>query len=152
MNSNWGRSDPSEKKGGIATSWGYGGPWKQWHKTSEVKRPSDMYVFIDEHPGSVNDAFFIVSWGGGNGEFPQPAPVANGAMCPRFITIKRAGLDSLDGHSEIKKWRSKDIPVKKAGGMIQFTTGPADISDQRLVRSARRGKVILNSGATIQCA
>jgi prepilin-type N-terminal cleavage/methylation domain-containing protein len=127
MNSNWGRSDPSEKKGGIATSWGYGGPWKQWHKTSEVKRPSDMYVFVDEHPGSVNDAFFIVSWGAGNGEFPATSNGGQWGDVPAFYHNKACGFGFSDGHSEIKKWRSKDIPVR-AG---QFTTGPADITDQR---------------------
>src|SRR5687767_4452633 len=28
MNSNWGRSEPTDSKAGMANSWGYGSPWK----------------------------------------------------------------------------------------------------------------------------
>ncbi len=130
MNSNWGRSDPSEKKNGVGNSWGYGSPWKQWHKTSEVKSPSNMYVFIDEHPGSINDAFFIVSWGGGNGQYVATANGGQWGDVPAFYHNKACGFGFSDGHSEIRKWRSKDIPVKRSGGQPIFTQGPADIADQ----------------------
>jgi len=133
MNSNWGRSDPSEKKGGLPNSWGYGAPFKQWHKTSEVRRPSDMYVFIDEHPGSVNDAFFICGFGasGADGDFPRTANGGQWGDVPAFYHNKACGFGFSDGHSEIKKWRSRDIPVKITSAGIQYVTGPADISDQR---------------------
>jgi len=121
MNSNWGRSDPSEKKGGLPNSWGYGAPYKQWHKTAEVKSPSDMYVFIDEHPGSLNDAFFICNFPGGQwGDVPA------------FYHNKACGFGFSDGHSEIKKWQSKNIPVVKINGNPSLPSGaiPAVKSDQ----------------------
>jgi prepilin-type N-terminal cleavage/methylation domain-containing protein len=127
MNSNWGRSDPGDPPGGIATSWGYQAPWRQWHKTTEVKKPVDMYVFIDEHPGSINDAFFIVSWGGGNGEYPATSNGGNWGDVPAFYHNKACGFGFSDGHSEIHRWQSKDIPTKD----LNPTTGPADIRDQR---------------------
>ena len=134
MNSNWGRSDPREPKNGSPTSWGYGGPWKQWHKTSEVKKPSDMYVFIDEHPGSINDAFFVATFGvpGANGasEFPRTSPNGQWGDIPAFYHNRACGFAFSDGHSEIRKWRSKDIPVRKVGGIPQVNPGPAHISDQ----------------------
>src|SRR5262249_453463 len=92
MNSNWGRSDPSEPKGGVGNSWGYQSPWKQWHKTSEVKDPSAMYVFIDEHPATINDAFFIVSWGGGNGQYVATANGGNWGDTPAFYHNKACGF------------------------------------------------------------
>lgn len=132
MNSNWGRSDPSEKKGGLANSWGYGAPFKQWHKTSEVKRPSDMYVFIDEHPGSLNDAFFICTFGasGSNGDYPRTQNGGSWGDVPAFYHNKACGFGFSDGHAEIRKWKSKDNPVKKTGGVPQYTTVTADIIDQ----------------------
>jgi prepilin-type N-terminal cleavage/methylation domain-containing protein/prepilin-type processing-associated H-X9-DG protein len=134
MNSNWGRSEPTDPKGGLPNSWGYGAPWKQWHKTSEVKRPSDMYVFIDEHPGSINDAFFICSFGasGANGasEYPRTSNGAQWGDVPAFYHNKACGFGFADGHAEIRKWRSRDIPVKKTGGTIPFVQGPADLADQ----------------------
>ncbi len=132
MNSNWGRSDPTEKKSGISTSWGYQGVWKQWHRTSEVKNPSNMFVFIDEHPGSINDAFFVCGFGvgAGNGEFPATSKGGNWGDIPAFYHNKACGFGFSDGHSEIHKWKSKDIPVKVTGGAPTFTPGPADINDQ----------------------
>ena len=131
MNSNWGRSDPSEKKNGVGNSWGYSSPWKQWHKTSEVKSPSNMYVFIDEHPGSINDAFFIVSWGGGNGLYPATSGGGAWGDVPAFYHNKACGFGFSDGHSEIHKWKSKDIPVRKSGGVPGLPASTAaDLSDQ----------------------
>jgi len=130
MNSNWGRSDPSEKKNGIGNSWGYQAPWKQWHKTSEVNNPANMYVFIDEHPGSINDAFFIVSWGGGNGTYPATSSGGSWGDTPAFYHNKACGFGFSDGHSEIHKWQSKDVLVKRSGGIIQPPTGAANINDQ----------------------
>jgi prepilin-type N-terminal cleavage/methylation domain-containing protein len=134
MNSNWGRSEPTDRKNGMPNSWGYQAPWKQWHKTSEVKRPSDMYVFIDEHPGSINDAFFICSFGasGANGtsDYPRVSQGAQWGDVPAFYHNKACGFGFSDGHSEIRKWRSKDIPVRKTGGVPQYTPGPADLADQ----------------------
>jgi prepilin-type N-terminal cleavage/methylation domain-containing protein len=132
MNSNWGRSDPSEKKNGVANSWGYFSPWKQWHKTSEVKRPSEMYVFLDEHPGSINDGFFICQFGvsPGNGEYPATSNAGQWGDVPAFYHNRASGFGFSDGHAEIHKWRSKDIPVKVSGGIVQFPSVPADINDQ----------------------
>jgi prepilin-type N-terminal cleavage/methylation domain-containing protein/prepilin-type processing-associated H-X9-DG protein len=130
MNSNWGRSTPQEPKNGIGNSWGYGSPWKQWHKTSEVKSPTDMYVFIDEHPASINDAFFICTWGGGTGNYPVSSSSGNWGDTPAFYHNKACGFGFADGHAEIRKWRSKDIPVKRAGGIPTLTPGPADIADR----------------------
>jgi prepilin-type N-terminal cleavage/methylation domain-containing protein len=121
MNSNWGRSTPGEKKGGVPNSWGYGAPYKQWHKTSEVRSPSDMFVFIDEHPATVNDAFFICSFPGGQwGDVPA------------FYHNKACGFGFSDGHSEIKKWQSRNIPVTKINGIPSLPAGtlPADKNDQ----------------------
>jgi prepilin-type N-terminal cleavage/methylation domain-containing protein/prepilin-type processing-associated H-X9-DG protein len=134
MNSNFGRSEPTDSKAGLPNSWGYGAPWKQWHKTSDVRKPSDMFVFVDEHPGSINDAFFVATFGAsganGNSEFPRTVPNANWGDIPAFYHNKGCGFAFADGHSEIRKWRSRDIPVRKTGGIPQFTPGPADMADQ----------------------
>jgi prepilin-type N-terminal cleavage/methylation domain-containing protein/prepilin-type processing-associated H-X9-DG protein len=66
-----------------------------------IKKPTDMvfpgpaetWVFLDEHPCSINDAGFfnpyVSSW------VDQPASYHNGA----------AGFSFADGHSEIHKWK-----------------------------------------------
>jgi prepilin-type N-terminal cleavage/methylation domain-containing protein/prepilin-type processing-associated H-X9-DG protein len=119
MNSNWGRSDPSEPRGGISTSWGYGGSYRQWHKTTEVSSPATKWVTIDEHPGSINDAFFV-------------AHPENGTWgdTPAFYHGKATSFSFADGHSEIHKWTSVDNPIKKnPDGSIQFVGNAATKAD-----------------------
>ncbi|MBI4660393.1 MAG: type II secretion system protein [Verrucomicrobia bacterium] len=74
------------------------GPWesiyKHIRKTSEFiyPGPSETWVYLDEHPDSINDAGFfnprVSSW------IDQPATYHNGAC----------GLSFADGHSEVHKW------------------------------------------------
>lgn len=119
MNSNWGRSDPTEPKAGLANSWGYGAGYKQWHKTTEVSSPAQKWVTVDEHPGSINDAFFVAhpengSWGD----------------TPAFYHNKATSFAFADGHSEIHKWSSVDNPIKRAGdGSVQFIGNAATRAD-----------------------
>jgi prepilin-type N-terminal cleavage/methylation domain-containing protein/prepilin-type processing-associated H-X9-DG protein len=119
MNSNWGRSDPGEPKGGLPNSWGYGGSYKQWHKTTDARKPSDMWVTTDEHPGSVNDAFFI-------------AHPENGTWgdTPAFYHNKATSFAFADGHSEIHKWTGPDNPIKRGSqGEVQFVGNAATKAD-----------------------
>lgn len=129
MNSNWGRTDPNESKNGSPTSWGYGSGFRQWHRLAEVRKPAERYVFLDEHADSINDGFFIVTFGvaGGTGEYP--ATNSSGwpwGDVPGFYHNKSTPFGFSDGHAEMKKWFSRPIPVRGT-----FQTGTADIRDQR---------------------
>jgi len=69
--------------------------YRQFLKQSQVPRPSKTWLFLDEHPDSINDGYFInnsdaTAWQ------DVPASYHNGAC----------GFSFADGHSEIKKWRS----------------------------------------------
>jgi len=83
---------------GIGDGNAEGGPWdtiyKHIKKSTEFlyPGPSETWVYLDEHPCSINDAGFfnpyVNSW------VDQPASYHNGA----------AGFSFADGHSEIHKW------------------------------------------------
>jgi len=69
--------------------------YRQFLKQDQVPRPSKTWLFLDEHPDSVNDGYFInnsdaTAWQ------DIPASYHNGAC----------GFSFADGHSEIKKWQS----------------------------------------------
>jgi prepilin-type N-terminal cleavage/methylation domain-containing protein/prepilin-type processing-associated H-X9-DG protein len=144
MNSSWGRSTPGESPGASA-NWAYGAPMRQWKKTTDCKKPADMYVFIDEHPASINDGFFIVNWGGGSAssEFVAPGagdnlsrnPPSYGANwgdVPAFYHNKACGFGFADGHSEIHKWKSPDNPVRfDSAGNFMFVASGADYRDRQ---------------------
>jgi prepilin-type processing-associated H-X9-DG protein len=68
--------------------------YQQFFKTTQVPEPSRIFVFIEEHPDSINDGYFIdqpetYRW------MDLPASWHGGA----------ANLSFADGHSEIHRWR-----------------------------------------------
>jgi prepilin-type N-terminal cleavage/methylation domain-containing protein len=74
--------------------------WPQYLKLGSIPQPSTIYVFLDEHPDSINDGYFDdgtqmppadpSSWT----DSDTPASYHNGAC----------GFSFSDGHSEIHKW------------------------------------------------
>jgi prepilin-type N-terminal cleavage/methylation domain-containing protein/prepilin-type processing-associated H-X9-DG protein len=82
-------------------------PWYIYRKISDMTnpKPSDLWVFVDEHPDSINDGWLIVSWLMRGVWSDIPASYHNGAC----------GFSFADGHSEIHKWRESGtlMPVTK---------------------------------------
>ena len=74
--------------------------WKQFLKTTDFRNPSGIFVFLDEHPDSINDGWFVFCTGADPTERTAwsdlPASYHNGAC----------GFAFADGHSEIAKWRA----------------------------------------------
>jgi prepilin-type N-terminal cleavage/methylation domain-containing protein/prepilin-type processing-associated H-X9-DG protein len=74
--------------------------WKQFLKTTDFRNPSGIFVFLDEHPDSINDGWFVFCTGADPTERTAwsdlPASYHNGA----------GGFAFADGHSEIAKWRA----------------------------------------------
>lgn len=89
--------------------------WRTYGKTSSMTIPgtSMLWIFVDEHPNSINDAGFAVQMAK-TGAFATiidfPASYHNGAC----------GFSLADGHSEIHKWIGKTIqpPVMPGGASI----------------------------------
>ena len=99
MNSTFGRfsdgRDPGVDPTVVGHNWGFQ-QYKQFLKYTEVPRPAKTWLFIDEHPDSINDGYFINNPALNNWQ-DIPACYHNGAC----------GFSFADGHSEIKKWRSR---------------------------------------------
>lgn len=88
--------------------------WRTYGKTSSMSIPgtSMLWIFVDEHPDSINDAGFAVQMQY-TGAFARiidfPASYHNGA----------AGFSFADGHAEIHHWRGKTIqpPINSSGNI-----------------------------------
>jgi prepilin-type N-terminal cleavage/methylation domain-containing protein/prepilin-type processing-associated H-X9-DG protein len=83
---------PGEDASGFNT-------WRGFKKISDITRPGpvDVFVFLDEHPDSINDAVYFAilnGYGGLYGWCDIPANYHNGAC----------GFAFADGHSTIKRW------------------------------------------------
>jgi prepilin-type N-terminal cleavage/methylation domain-containing protein/prepilin-type processing-associated H-X9-DG protein len=94
MNSIFGRFSMGDDPTARGLNWGFP-QFIQYLKQSKVRRPAKTWLFIDEHPDSINDGYFI-----NNPDVTHwqdiPACYHNGAC----------GFSFADGHSEIRKWRS----------------------------------------------
>jgi prepilin-type N-terminal cleavage/methylation domain-containing protein/prepilin-type processing-associated H-X9-DG protein len=77
-------------------------PWeRQFIRLTDIPRPSGIYVFMDEHPDTLNDAYF---WINGEGWADLPGSLHN----------RGANLSYADGHCERHEWRSPQtvVPVR----------------------------------------
>jgi prepilin-type N-terminal cleavage/methylation domain-containing protein/prepilin-type processing-associated H-X9-DG protein len=72
--------------------------WQEFRKLSDFRNSANTYVFLDEHPDSINDGFFVFCTAAdpteNSGWSDLPSSSHNGAC----------GFSFADGHSEIKKW------------------------------------------------
>ena len=89
----------------MSQVFGHGGwlpspDWRTYDKLSTIAIPTRTFVFVDEHPDSIDDAAFANRCEGAD----QP----NTAMIidfPGSFHGGACGFAFSDGHSEIHKWR-----------------------------------------------
>jgi prepilin-type processing-associated H-X9-DG protein len=91
----------------------------QFFKSCDFRQPSHVFVFLEEHPDTINDGFFVESWD----ELKWnnlPASYHNGA----------GNLHFADGHVESRRWATPDTvrPARPggAGGGGFVPTPPTD--------------------------
>lgn len=66
----------------------------QFFSLSSIRQPAQIFVFLDEHPDSINDGYFVNRFY--SGEWSDlPASYHNGG----------ASFSFADGHSESHRWR-----------------------------------------------
>ncbi len=94
MNSIFGRFSMGDDPTARGLNWGFP-QYIQYLKQAQVRRPGKTWLFIDEHPDSINDGYFINNPDVNHWQ-DLPSCYHNGAC----------GFSFADGHSEIKKWRS----------------------------------------------
>ena len=111
MSQSFGRNP---RQGGGAGQWLPYSSYRTYAKESDMGIPgaSNLFVFLDEHPNSINDAAFAVKCdarGSSARMIDWPASFHNGA----------GGFAFGDGHAEIKKWLDPRtiVPHKNSNGM-----------------------------------
>ena len=98
--------------------------WAAYNKVSDIKnpRPVDLWVFVDEHPDSINDGWCIVDVQNFSVWEDLPASYHNSAC----------GYAYADGHAQIHKWKDVNTlqPVRYMnlnGGWYNSTKLSPDI-------------------------
>jgi prepilin-type N-terminal cleavage/methylation domain-containing protein/prepilin-type processing-associated H-X9-DG protein len=88
--------------------------WTQYLKIVQVPRPSEFFTFVEEHPDTINDGYFMntlneVKWGN------LPASYHNGA----------ANMAWVDGHLERHRWLPNTVrPAVQGGAGGGFVPSP----------------------------
>ncbi len=99
--------------------------YKVYLKESDVSSLANIWLLVDEHPDSINDAAFAF-------QMPTSAEGTQWIDIPAKYHGNACGFTFLDGHSLIHKWRSpQNIPpvtyVGKPAGQALYEVGDPDI-------------------------
>ena len=73
---------------------------------------SQIFVFLDENPNSINDGFFGIDFFGGSQS-------ANWCDMPACYHNHAGGLSFADGHAEIRKWNDSNLLKQGAAGQTK---------------------------------
>ena len=83
--------------------------YTQFFKSTQIPQPVEIFVFLDEHPDSINDGYFLE-----RDYYPEwhdlPASYHNGA----------AAFSFADGHSALRRWTQSSTyrpPLPDAAGL-----------------------------------
>jgi len=83
--------------------------YTQFFKITQIPQPVEIFVFLDEHPDSINDGYFLE-----RDYYPEwhdlPASYHNGA----------AAFSFADGHSALRRWTQSSTyrpPLPDAAGL-----------------------------------
>jgi prepilin-type N-terminal cleavage/methylation domain-containing protein/prepilin-type processing-associated H-X9-DG protein len=88
------RGNGSGQNGGAAIN----SAWTQFRKLTDFRNSTQIYVFLDEHPDSINDGFMVFC------NNSDPAERSVWSDLPASYHNGAGGFSFADGHSEIKKW------------------------------------------------
>ena len=90
--------------------------WCQFLKQSQFPAPVNFYVFIEEHPDTINDGYFVNTW-----------DQVKWGNLPASFHDCAANISWADGHIERHRWSSDTVrpPVKGSagGGFVPSATG-----------------------------
>jgi len=91
-------------------------------KITQIRFPSEVFVFLDEQEESIDDGFFLV--------YPDPYP--SWPNLPADRHSRGANLSFADGHAAKFRWKAP----KKYAQFIQPPTGPGDREDLKTLQRA----------------
>jgi prepilin-type N-terminal cleavage/methylation domain-containing protein/prepilin-type processing-associated H-X9-DG protein len=100
--------------GALDSHWFTG--WFAYDKMTDIKAPPPamLWVFVDEHPDSINDGWTIMNCPDPNSWTDLPASYHNGAC----------GFGFADGHGEIRKWLEASTKVRVTQAQYNTFSAP----------------------------
>jgi prepilin-type N-terminal cleavage/methylation domain-containing protein len=102
--------------------------WPQYLKLSSIRQPSQIFVFIDEHPDTINDGYYDTGQ-------VDPDQESQWGDMPGSLHAGACGFSFSDAHSEIHKWFDKStiMPVVPANIGWTIPTVTRDFTDRHWI-------------------
>jgi len=75
--------------------------YKQFFKATQIPQPTEIFIFVDEHPDSINDGYFLnKDWTGAYGSYDSYEWLHLPASYHNFA----AAFSFADGHASLHRW------------------------------------------------
>jgi prepilin-type N-terminal cleavage/methylation domain-containing protein/prepilin-type processing-associated H-X9-DG protein len=91
-------------------------PGHVFRKQSDISHSTEVWVFIDENPNTIDDGQFL------NRLYPDKWD-----NCPASYHNKAGGMSFADGHCQIKRWYDNNMINAKGSG-VAFQAGCGDLA------------------------
>jgi prepilin-type N-terminal cleavage/methylation domain-containing protein/prepilin-type processing-associated H-X9-DG protein len=96
-------------------------------KQSDIRKPSDLYILLEESPGTINDDWFV----------ENPDSPSQWTDMPASYHNKSSMLLFADGHAENRKWTDKQV-VSQAGNFATADPNSGDLGWMLTITTIRR--------------
>ncbi len=92
--------------------------YTQFFKTTQLRQPVEIFVFLDEHPDTIGDGYFLNKDPGstyvnpyGNAYGSPSASTAQWTDLPASYHSRATAFSFADGHSQLHRWVNADTIV-----------------------------------------
>jgi len=105
--------------------------YKQFFKMAQIPEPTEIFVFLDEHPDSIDDGYFVnqESSASATGVYNQNSSYAEWTDLPASYHDNATAFSFADGHASLHRWlNSSTFPPSApfaANLPISIATSPA---------------------------
>jgi len=104
----------------------------QFFTMSTISRPANIFIFLDEHPDSINDGYFL-----NKGDITYlPSSMGNPSVAqwidlPASFHNGAASFSFADGHSETHRWKlgTTKLPAQPDAANLPENLNSANIAD-----------------------
>jgi len=107
MNAMVGNAGSAIVGGGNVNNPGY----RQFFKIEQMPRPTEIFVFLDEHPDSIDDGYFLPNYQTGTGWGANSVAVNQWQDLPASYHNRAAAFSFADGHADLHRWLNSSTLV-----------------------------------------
>jgi prepilin-type N-terminal cleavage/methylation domain-containing protein len=103
--------------------------YTQFFKSTQIQQPTEIFVFLDEHPDSINDGYFLNKSPENGGGYVAAPNSAQWNHLPATYHNQATAFSFADGHSALHRWTQPSTvfpPLPNAISLpIQIPANPA---------------------------